>query len=71
MFPPNEGRTQDLESFFAQSPWLNPLRKKIKGVVCGGRVEEVEEETLQVIRYLDKLIDELAKGKTMAKILRE
>ena len=61
----------DLESFFAQSPRLNPLRKKIKGVVCGVRVEEVEEETMQEIRYLDKLIDELAKGKTMAKILRE
>ena len=60
----------DLESFFVQSPRLNPLRKNIKGVVCGVRVEEVEEETLQEIRYLDKLIDELAKGKSMAKILR-
>lgn len=61
----------DLERFFAQSPRLNPLRKKIKGVVCGVRVEEVEEETLREIRYLDKLIDELAKGKPMIKILRE
>ena len=63
--------TTDLEGFFAQAPHLNPLRKKIKGVVCGVRVEEVEEETMQEIRYLDKLIDELAKGKPMAKILRE
>jgi hypothetical protein len=61
----------DFESFLAQSPRLNPLRKKITGVVCGVRVEEVEEETMREIRYLDKLIDELAKGKTMAKILRE
>ena len=61
----------DLESFFAQSPRPNPLRNKIKGVVCGVRVEEVEEETMREIRYLDKLIDELAKGKSMAKILRE
>ena len=61
----------DFETFVAQSPRLNPLRKKIKGVVCGVRVEEIEEETMQEIRYLDKLIDELAKGKSMAKILRE
>ena len=61
----------DLESFFAQSPRPNPLRKKITGVVCGVRVEEVEEETMREIRYLDKLIDELARGKSMAKILRE
>ena len=61
----------DLETFFAQSPRLNPLRKGITGVVCGIRVEEIEEETMQEIRYLDKLIDELAKGKPMAKILRE
>ena len=59
-----------LEDFFAQAPQLNPNRKEIKGVVCGVRVEEIEEETMQEIRYLDKLIDELAKGKPMAKILR-
>jgi hypothetical protein len=61
----------DFESFFAQSPRLNPLRRKITGVVCGIRVEEIEEETMQEIRYLDKLIDELAKGKSMSKIFRE
>jgi len=61
----------DFETFIAQSPRLNPLRKKIKGVVCGVRVEEVEEDTMREIRYLDKLIDELAKGKPMAKILKE
>ncbi|MEE2959472.1 MAG: DUF2200 domain-containing protein [Myxococcota bacterium] len=61
----------DLESFFGQSPRLNPLRNKITGVVCGVRVEEIEEETMREIRYLDKVIDELAKGKPMAKILRE
>ena len=60
----------DLEEFFARSPQLNPHRKKITGVVCGVRVEEIEEETMQEIRYLDKLIDELAKGKSMDKILR-
>ena len=60
----------DLECFFAQSPRLNPLREKITGVVCGVRVEEIEEKTMREIRYLDKLIDELAKGKAMAKILR-
>ena len=61
----------DLESFFAQSPRLNPLRNKIKGVVCGVRVENIEEDTMREIRYLDKLIDELAKGKPMEKICRE
>ena len=61
----------DFQSFIAQSPRLNPLRTKITGVVCGVRVEEVEEETMREIRYLDKLIDELAKGKSMAKILGE
>jgi hypothetical protein len=61
----------DFETFVAQSPRLNPLRKKITGVVCGVRVEDVEEETMREIRYLDKLIDELARGKSMAKILRE
>ncbi|MEN1968423.1 DUF2200 domain-containing protein [Lentibacillus sp. N15] len=61
----------DFETFFAQAPQLNPARALIKGVVCGVRVEDVEEPTMQEIRYLDKLIDELAKGKTMEKILRE
>ncbi len=59
------------EDFFAQAPRLNPLRSKIKGVVCGVRVEEVKEDLMREIRYLDKLIDELAKGKVMEKILRE
>ena len=59
-----------LEDFFANSPQINPLRKNISGVVCGVRVEEIEDETMQNIRYLDKLIDELAKGKEMAKIIR-
>ena len=61
----------DLENFFAQSPRLNPYRTKITGVVCGVRVEEIEEETMREIRYLDKLIEELAKGKSMTKILRD
>jgi hypothetical protein len=61
----------DFESFFAQAPVLNPSRALIKGVVCGVRVEEVEEPTMREIRYLDKLIDELARGKAMEKILRE
>ena len=60
----------DFETFFAECPELNPARSQIKGVVCGVRVEEVEEPTMREIRYLDKLIDELAKGKAMEKILR-
>lgn len=60
----------DFETFFAEAPRLNPLRTLIKGVVCGVRVEDIEEPTMREIRYLDKLIDELAKGKTMEKILR-
>ena len=60
----------DFESFFATAPAMNPDRKLITGVVCGVRVEEVEEETMREIRYLDKLIDELARGKAMEKILR-
>lgn len=58
------------KEFFEQAPELNPNRKLIKGVVCGVRVEEVDEPLMQEIRYLDKLIDELAKGKAMEKILR-
>ncbi|AZS13815.1 DUF2200 domain-containing protein [Paenibacillus lutimineralis] len=61
----------DFETFFADAPQLNPSRNLIKGVVCGVRVEDIEEPTMQEIRYLDKLIDELAKGKTMEKILRK
>ncbi|GAA0725339.1 DUF2200 domain-containing protein [Clostridium malenominatum] len=61
----------DFETFFAEAPQLNPLRALIKGVVCGVRVEDIEEPTMQEIRYLDKLIDELAKGKAMDKILRK
>lgn len=60
----------DFETFFAEAPKLNPLRASIKGVICGIRVEEIEEPLMQEIRYLDKLIDELAKGKKMEKILR-
>lgn len=61
----------DFETFFAEAPQLNPARVLIKGVICGVRVEDIEEPTMQAIRYLDKLIDELAKGKTMEKILRK
>ena len=61
----------DFESFFAEASDLNPARTLIKGVVCGVRVEEVKEPTMREIRYLDKLIDELAKGKAMEKILRK
>ena len=61
----------DNETFFKDAPLLNPARTLIKGVVCGVRVEDIEEPTMQEIRYLDKLIDELAKGKSMEKILRK
>ncbi len=61
----------DFETFFAEAPHLNPARASIKGVVCGVRIEEFEEPTMREIRYLDKLIDELAKGKAMEKILRQ
>lgn len=61
----------DFETFFAEAPKLNPSRNLIKGVICGVRVENIEEPTMREIRYLDKLIDELAKGKTMEKILRK
>ena len=60
----------DFETFFAEAPRLNPSRGLIKGVICGVRIEEIEEPTMREIRYLDKLIDELAKGKAMEKILR-
>lgn len=61
----------DLETFFAQAPTMNPKVALIKGVMCGVRVEEVKDPLMRNIRYLDKLIDELAKGKAMAKILRQ
>ena len=61
----------NLEDFFSEAPQINPLRKNISGVVCGVRVEEIEDETMQNIRYLDKLIDELAKGKEMENIIRK
>jgi hypothetical protein len=60
----------DFETFFAEAPQMNPSRASIKGVVCGVRVEEIADPTMREIRYLDKLIDELAKGKAMEKILR-
>lgn len=59
------------ETFFAEAPKLNPSRKLITGVICGMRVEDIKEPLMQEIRYLDKLIDELAKGKVMEKILRK
>ena len=65
-----ENRT-DFETFFAQAPSPNPARTLIKGTVCGVRLENIEEPTMREIRYLDKLIDELARGKTMDKILRK
>ena len=61
----------DFETFFAQAPAMHPKSSLIKGVVCGVRLEEIEDPLMQKIRYLDKLIDELAKGKAMDKILRQ
>lgn len=61
----------DFETLLAEAPQLNPSRSLIKGVVCGVRVEDIEEPTMQEIRYLDKMVDELAKGKSMEKILRK
>lgn len=61
----------DFETFFAEAPHLNPSRASIKGVICGVRVEDIKEPTMREIRHLDKLIDELAKGKAMEKILRK
>jgi len=63
-------KRNDFETFFAQAPQLNPNVSKITGVICGYRVEDIEDKLMQQIRYLDKLIDELAKGKKMEKILR-
>jgi hypothetical protein len=64
-------KNSDFETFFEQAPQLNPNVTKITGVICGYRVEDIEEPLMQKIRYLDKLIDELAKGKVMEKILRK
>ena len=61
----------DLKTFFAEAPKMNPKRTKITGVVCGVRVEEITEKTMREIRYMDKLVDELAKGKAMESILRK
>lgn len=60
----------DFESFFAKAPKFNPNASKITGVICGYRIEEIEDELMKKVRYLDKMIDELAKGKAMDKILR-
>ena len=61
----------DFETFFARAPRMNPNASKITGLICGYRVEEIEDKLMQQIRYLDKLVDELAKGKAMDKILRK
>jgi len=61
----------DFQTFFAEAPKINPNAKKITGVICGYRVEEIVDPLMQKIRWLDKLVDELAKGKTMEKILRD
>ena len=65
------GKGTNFETFFAEAPELNPARSSITGMICGYRVEEIEEPLMREIRYLDKLIDELAKGKAMEKILRK
>ncbi|MGZ3846532.1 MAG: DUF2200 domain-containing protein [Flavisolibacter sp.] len=64
-------KKNDFETFFAEAPQLNPNVSKITGVICGYRVEEIEDPLMQKIRYLDKLVDELAKGKAMEKVLRK
>jgi len=64
-------RKADFETFFAEAPQMNPNVSKITGVICGYRVEDIEDKLMQQIRYLDKLVDELAKGKAMEKILRK
>jgi hypothetical protein len=63
-------KKNDFQTFFAEAPQLNPNASKITGVICGYRVEEIDDELIQKMRYLDKLIDELAKGRKMEKILR-
>ncbi|MBL0911198.1 MAG: DUF2200 domain-containing protein [Bacteroidia bacterium] len=64
-------RKTDFQTFFAEAPQLNPNASKITGVICGYRVEEIEDPLIQKMRYLDKLVDELAKGRAMEKILRQ
>ena len=64
-------KNTDFETFFAEAPQINQNASKITGIICGYRVEEIEDQLMQKIRYLDKLIDELAKGKAMEKILRK
>ena len=64
-------REVNFETFFEEAPRLNPLRNLIKGVICGVRIEDIKEPIMKEVRYLDKLIDELAKGKAMDKILRK
>ena len=64
-------KKSDFETFFAEAPEINPNVSKITGVICGYRVEEIEDKLMQKVRYLDKLVDELAKGKAMEKILRK
>ena len=64
-------RKTDFETFFAEAPEMNPNVSKITGLICGYRVEEIEDKLMQKVRYLDKLVDELAKGKAMEKILRK
>ncbi len=64
-------RKTDFQTFFAEAPKMNPNASKITGVICGYRVEEIEDELIQKMRWLDKIIDELAKGRKMEKILRE
>ena len=64
-------KKSDLETFFAEAPLLNPNASKITGVICGYRVEEIEDKLIQQTRYMDKLVDELAKGRVMEKILRK
>lgn len=63
-------KQKDFETFFEEAPKLNPTRTSIKGVICGVRIEEIEDPLMREVRYLDKLIDELAKGRPMEKILR-
>ena len=64
-------KKKSLETFFAEAPQINPNVSKITGIICGYRVEEIEDKLMQKIRYMDKLVDELAKGKAMEKILRK
>lgn len=70
-FEAHLSKQTDFESFFAEAPRMNPARSLIKGIICGVRVEAIKEPTMQAIRYLDKLIDELAHGKSMENILRK